>query len=141
MADAEIEALERKRDSIKKEMVAVGDMRQGTLSERYRRCGKPRCRCAKKGARGHGPSWSLTRAVGGKTVTTIIPAESAEQTRRDIAEFKRFRGLAKELVDVSEQLCDARIDASVQAASTEAAKKRGSKKPLRRNSSRKSTRS
>lgn len=140
MADTSFEHLGKKRDEIRKEVAAVGDMRPGSLVERYRRCGKPGCHCAKEGARGHGPSWSLTRAVGGKTVTTIIPVDAVDQARRDIAEYQRFRGLTRDLVDVSERLCDARLQAA-KAASKGAAQKGGSKRPSRPKSSRRSTRS
>ena len=134
-----IEQLRNRRDEVRARLAEVGDLRPGSLVERYRRCGKPNCHCAGEAAQGHGPTWSLTREVSGKTVTTIIPAVAVEETRRQIAEYKRFRALAKEMVDTSEQLCDARLDAD--AASDEAAKKGGSKRTLRRKSSRRSTRS
>jgi hypothetical protein len=78
--------------------------------------------------------------VSGKTVTIIIPAVAVEETRKQIAEYKRFRALAKEMVDTSEQLCDARLDAP-DAAFDEVAKKGGSKRTSRRKSLRRSTRS
>jgi hypothetical protein len=140
MASKLVENLAEKRDELRKGVATVGDMRPGSLVERYRRCGKPGCHCAKEGARGHGPSWSLTRAVGGKTVTTIIPANAVDQTRHDIAEYQRFRKLTRDLVDVSERVCDARLDAA-KTVSDEAVTKGGSKRPSRRKSSRRSTRS
>ena len=89
---------------------------------------------------GHGPSWSLTREVGGKTVTRVIPAGAVAQTREQIAEHRRFRALARELVETSEQLCDAKLEAG-EATSDEAAKKGASKKPSARRSRRRSKRS
>ena len=62
-----IDALSRQRDALRAQLVSVGDMRPGSLVARYRKCGKPSCRCAGQGERGHGPSWSLTHAVEGKT--------------------------------------------------------------------------
>jgi len=48
--------------------------------------------------------------VKGKTVTRIIPRGPAvERTRRQIAEYQRFRALAPELVAVSEQLCELQL--------------------------------
>lgn len=135
-----IEQLRNRRDEVRARLAEVGDLRPGSLVERYRRCGKPNCHCAGEAAEGHGPTWSLTREVSGKTVTTIIPAVAVEETRRQIAEYKRFRALAKEMVDTSEQLCDVRLDVP-DAASDEAAKKGGSKRTSRRKSSRRSTRS
>jgi hypothetical protein len=113
MAHQEVQALMERRRALLQALGEVGDMRPGQLTERYRKCGKPNCRCAKPGDPGHGPIWSLTRVVGGKTVTRIIPAGPAlERTRAQLEEHKRFRGLTGELVDVSAALCDAGIAAA-----------------------------
>jgi hypothetical protein len=66
--------------------------------------------------------------VEGKTHTKIIPAAAVPQTLEQITEYRRFRRLIRELVDVSEQLCDDQLEAP-QAASTEAAKKGASNAP------------
>jgi hypothetical protein len=88
----------------------IGDMRPGSLVERFRKCGKPVCHCAEKDAPGHGPCYSLTHAVAGKTVTHIIPKGTAvERTRQQIAEYQRFRQLVRELIAVSEQICNAQM--------------------------------
>jgi len=105
-----LEALQLKRDQIKLQLSQVGDMRPGSLVERYRRCGKPSCHCAQKGAPGHGPSYSLTHAVRGKTVTHIIPkGPGVERTLAQIAAYRRFRDLVRQLVVVSEQICQAQL--------------------------------
>ncbi len=132
--------LRDRRDRLQTDLAQVGDLRPGSLVERYRRCGKSNCHCAHKDATGHGPSWSLTREVAGKTVTTIIPAGAVEQTRQQLAEYQRFRRLGKELVETSERLCDAQLLAP-EAASPEAVKKRGSARPSRPQSSPRSRRS
>ena len=104
------EVLLLRRDHLRAQLSDMGDMRPGSLTERYRKCGKPHCRCARKGAPGHGPSYSLTHPVKGKTVTRIIPQGPAvERTRRQIAEYQRFRAVVRELVAVSEQLCDLQL--------------------------------
>lgn len=135
-----VEQLRRQREELKARMAVVGDLRPGSLVERYRRCGKAACHCAGKGAAGHGPSWSLTREVGGKTVTRVIPAGAVAQTREQIAEHRGFRALVRKLVETSEQLCDAKLQAG-EATSDEAAKKGGSKKPSPRKSRPRSKRS
>ncbi len=96
--------LEKHRAAITHQIDGARDLRPGSLVERYRRCGKPGCHCAGTGASGHGPSWSLTHAVGGKTVTRIIPPHAVDATRRQIAEYQRFRGLVRALVDTSERV-------------------------------------
>ena len=132
--------LQQRRDQIKVELADIGDLRPGSLVGRYRKCGKPNCHCADKDSAGHGPSWSLTRDVQGKTVTKIIPASAVVQTKEQIAECRRFRKLTRELVEISEQLCDAKLTAS-EAALQEAAKKGASKKPSTRRSRTRSKRS
>ena len=122
-----IQKLKQRRDQLRAELAQVGDMRPGSLVERYRRCGKPNCHCAREGEAGHGPSFSLTHAVEGKTVTKVIPAQAVETTRRQIKEYHRFRGLGQELVEANERLCDAQLGIADKAASPEAAKKGASK--------------
>ena len=125
--------LSRRRDQLKRQLAEIGDMRPGSLTGRYRKCGKPTCHCAQPGASGHGPSWSLTRRVEGKTVTKIIPAGALERTREQLEEYQRFRTLSRELVEVSVQLCDAQLSSPAKAPSGEA-EKGGSRAPWRRKS-------
>lgn len=131
---------ERRRDEVRAALAAIGDMRPGALVGRYRRCGKSACHCAQPGDRGHGPSWSLTRVVGGKTLTKIIAPAAVKRTQEQIAEHRRFRELARELVELSERICEARW-ASADAVSEEAVKKGASREPSTRKSSPRSRRS
>ena len=83
----------------------------GSLVGRFRKCGKVSCHCAQPASEAHGPSWSLTRAVEGKTVTKVIPPGSAvEQTKAQIAEYRRFRKLVKELIELNVQICDQKLE-------------------------------
>ncbi len=117
-------ALWEKRDQLKASLAQVNDLRRGTLIARFRKCGKPNCHCAQKGSPGHGPSFSLTHAVDGKTVTQVIPKGPAvERTKTQIAEYRRFRNLVRELITVSEQICDAQLRDAETVPVTEAKKK------------------
>jgi hypothetical protein len=68
----DLEALMLQRDQIKDRISRIGEMRPGSLVARFRKCGKSSCHCAKKGAKGHGPCYSLTHPVGGKTRTRVM---------------------------------------------------------------------
>lgn len=137
----EVDRFERRREELRSALASLGDMRPGSLVERFRKCGSPGCHCAAQGSRGHGPYWSLTREVGGKTVTRVIaPGPAVARTQAQIAEFRRFRQLMRELIEINERICDAQLDAP-QAASAEAAKKGGSKRASAPRFSRKSRRS
>ena len=74
----ELSELGLRRREIQDQLAGLGDLRPGSLTPRFRKCGKPTCHCAAQGDPGHGPSWSLTWAVEGKTRTRIIPAEAVD---------------------------------------------------------------
>ena len=126
-----IRKLRQRRDALRAALAQVADLRPGSLVERYRRCGKPNCHCAREGETGHGPSFSLTHAVKGKTVTKIIPPEAVARTRQQIEEYHQFRALGQELVEASERVCDAQLRIPDEAASQEAAKKGGGQSGVR----------
>jgi hypothetical protein len=131
MTTSNFDALQRQRDQLKSQLAQIGEMRSGSLVARFRKCGKSSCHCAKKGAKGHGPSYSLTRAVSGKTVTRIIPAGPAvEQTRQQLDEHRRFRQLIQQLLEVSEQICDWQLQHP--EPETEGVKKNLTRRPSRR---------
>ena len=94
---------------MKDQPIALGDLRPGSLVERYRKCGKENCHCAQPDEPGHGPSWSLTRDVKGKTSTKIIPKAFVPQTGEQIEEYQRLRRLTSDLVEVNEKICESRV--------------------------------
>ena len=136
----DLEQLEQRRDDLRQQLAALGDLRPGSLVARYRKCGKPYCHCAKDGSRGHGPSWSLTRQVAGKTVTRIIPPDAVAQTQAQIAECQRLRRLTGELIEVSDALCQTRLSDG-RGGGAEAQKKGALKRGSRPRSRPKSKRS
>ena len=124
-----LEALREKRDQLTASLAHIDDLRPGFLTARFRKCGKPNCHCAEKGSPGHGPSYSLTHRIDGKTVTQVIPqGVLVERTKAQLAEYRRFRQLVRDLITVSEQICSAQL----REAQTEAR----AKKPLRRSAGR-----
>jgi hypothetical protein len=123
-----LQALLDKRQQLAASLAHVEDLRPGFLSARFRKCGKPNCHCAQKDSPGHGPSYSLTHRVAGKTVTQVIPQGPAvERAKAQIAEYHRFRNLVRELILVSEQICSAQVRNAETLPASEA-----KKKPLRR---------
>ena len=70
-----LRALFEKREQLKTGLAPIRDLRRGSLTARFRKCGKLNCHCAQKDFPGHGPSYSLTRADGGKTITQVLSKE------------------------------------------------------------------
>ena len=113
MATGDHDDLVEQRGRLLRELADIGELRQGSLRTQYRKCGKPNCHCAGEGAQGHGPYWLLTwlDRDTGKTRGHTIPADAVEQTRAQIGEYQRLRGLVRDLVEVSGRICDVRLDA------------------------------
>ncbi len=111
-----VSRLQKHWDELRARFGSVSEMRPGSLVERYRRCGKPSCHCARSGEKAHGPCWSLTWAENGKTFTRVLPAgPSVGEARHQLGEYQRFRRLVREFIDVSRRLCDARLGVQKQA--------------------------
>jgi uncharacterized protein DUF6788 len=79
-----IEELEQRIEEIKNELVAIGEMRPGSLSEQYNVCGNPTCRCKDpKNPQRHGPYYQLSARAQGQTHdavhSTPIPTASSDR--------------------------------------------------------------
>ncbi len=123
-------ALQQRRDQIRGELAAIGELRPGPLREKFMRCGKPTCRCQREDDPGHGPYFVLDCAVGGRKTTRSIPSARVPETRAQVEECQRLRRLTSELVQVSEQLCETRLrEARSESADTV---KKNSRRRVRR---------
>ena len=121
------------------QVAAPTPMRRGSLSERYVKCSKPGCACAERPAARHGPYFSLTRTVGGRTQSRFVPAAQAARVRQQIAAGQQFRKHVEVYWQACEHWADAELDAPA-AAAKEAAKKGAAKRPSPRRSSTRSKR-
>ena len=121
------------------QVAAPTPMRRGSLSERYVKCSKPGCACAERPAARHGPYFSLTRTVGGRTQSRFVPAAQAARVRQQIAAGQQFRKHVEAYWQACEHWADAELDAPA-AAAKEAAKKGPAKRPSPRRSSTRSKR-
>ena len=110
-------------------------MRRGSLSERYVKCSKPGCTCADDPKARHGPYFSLTRGVGGRTHSRFISQAQAELVRHQVEAGQHFRRQVEAFWEACEQWADAQLEAPV---ASEAAQKRGSRRPWKTKSSKKS---
>jgi len=102
-------------------------MRRGSFSQRYVKCSKPGCPCASDPKARHGPYFSLTRGVGGRTRSRLISAAQAELVRRQVEAGQHFRRQVEALWEACEQWANAQLESP--AAASEAGKKKGSKPP------------
>src|SRR5207244_2665888 len=66
-------------------------MRRGSVSERTMKCGKASCPCQEDPKARHGPYYSLTRPMAGKTQSRYLSPEQAELARKQIEQGHKFR--------------------------------------------------
>jgi hypothetical protein len=89
-------------DQLKQELLTLGDMRPGALSEQYNVCGKPGCRCKDpRNPKKHGPYYQLSYTHLGKSTTEFVKRDMVEQVRLQLANYTRFKQLTEQWVELS----------------------------------------
>jgi hypothetical protein len=126
MSEPPLPELEAERDLLYARLAATGDFRRGSVSENYRKCGKPNCACAQPGHPGHGPRFLWTRSEGRrKRIGRQLAAAEAEKVRREIARHAEFTATVEQIAEVNERICEARPVAGTQAPSVPEGEKGG----------------
>jgi len=83
--------IERRIAKIKKELVDLGDMRPGSLTTQSRSWG------------GHYRQLSYTHL--GKGHTQYIPQQRVKEVKRQMANYRKFKDLTQEWVNLAIELC------------------------------------
>src|SRR5271169_4626880 len=115
MTEPSLPELEAERNRLYAQLSAVGDFRRGSVSENYRKCGKPNCACAAPDHPGHGPRFLWTRSGGRrKTVGRQLAAAEVEKVHAEVARHAEFEELSRRIAEVNERICEARPTAVAQ---------------------------
>ncbi len=105
-------------------------MRRGSVSERYVKCNKAGCACGGDPEARHGPYYSVSRVMKGRTRSRWLDAKQARQVREQVEAGQEFRKDVEAYWQACERWADAQLEAR-EAASDEAAKKGASKRRSR----------
>lgn len=92
--------IERRRQEILEEMVALRSMERATLKEQM----LPVKHKGKKEPVLRGPYYVLARWESGKTHSRRVPQDELEQVKQDVANHKRFIVLCREFEALTQQL-------------------------------------
>jgi len=104
-----LKVLEKKRKSLYRNFLELGDFRRGTISVNYRKCGKKNCICTKPGHPGHGPQYLWNTTIKGKSYAKNLRfGTELLKYSMETANYRRFVKLCKELVELNEKVCDLR---------------------------------
>lgn len=98
-----IAALRKRRNALLRELPPLQAILRGSLIERYKRCGKPGCKCAD--GLGHGPKYYLSVSYAGlRPQMDYVPQEYYEQTTEFIANHHRAREILEEICEINREL-------------------------------------
>jgi uncharacterized protein YukE len=99
------EQIQHQIKRIKRQLNELGSMHPGSLGVQFNVCGTPRCRCKDpKDPRRHGPYYQLSYTWRGKSSTRFVRLERVTEMREKVSNYKRFRELVNEWVDLSMDL-------------------------------------
>jgi hypothetical protein len=127
MTEPSLPELEARRDRLYAQLSMVGDFRRGSVTENWRKCGKPNCACTAPDHPGHGPRFLWTRSAGRrKTVGRQLAAAEVEKVRREVARHGEFAAISEQIAEVNEKICEARPVAGTSARPVPDGEKGGS---------------
>jgi len=95
---------EHRRQAILELITELGFCLPGTLTERHTRCSSPGCHCRSDPPTLHGPYYSWTRKINGKTVTQTLTPEQAKRYGPWFNDARRLRELSAQLETLSLKL-------------------------------------
>lgn len=98
-----VEELEARRTMLLRQLGRCGPLIEGSLAVVHRKCGTASCQCHVDEARRHRQAM-LCRKVDGRSYSTHIPKDLETAVREWNEEFKRVKGLLKEISDLGEQI-------------------------------------
>ena len=92
-----IKALEQEIARIKNELMDLGDMHPGSITEQYNVCGTAGCQCKDPhDPKKHGPYYQISFVHKKKSSTRFVKKELAAETKRQLANYKKFKELVEE---------------------------------------------
>jgi hypothetical protein len=103
MRDKPTPTLRRRRSALLHQLPPPQCILRGSLIERYKRCGKPGCKCAD--GRGHGPKYYLSLSRSGEhPQMDYVPVAFVEQVRTYLANYQRTREILEEICAINREL-------------------------------------
>jgi hypothetical protein len=81
---------------------------RGSLIERFKRCGKPGCKCAQ--GLGHGPKYYLSVSQpGARPEMDYVPVEYSQQVSEYLHNFQQVRQLLEQICNLNRELLRRRV--------------------------------
>ena len=105
----DIQSCQARIQEIKQQLLELGEMRPGSISEQFNVCGNPTCVCKDpKHPKKHGPYYQLSYSHQGKSTTEFVKKEMVDEVRQHLQSYRTFRELTKEWVELSVKIAKLR---------------------------------
>ena len=92
----------RRRLRLIRRLSGSAEMLQGSLVQRYVKCGKVNCHCAND--QGHGPMFYLSFKEKGQTKVIYVPGEEVQKVRQQLASFKQYKEIGREIAKLNREI-------------------------------------
>jgi hypothetical protein len=103
MAEPSPAELRRRRRQLLRKLPPLDTVLRGSLIERYKRCGNPRCKCAD--GPGHGPKYYLSVSHAGESPQMdYIPQAEHALVSEYLANYSRVREILEEISQINQEL-------------------------------------
>ena len=100
-----LQHIERQIVQIKRQLLDLGPLHPGSLSQQYNVCGKPGCRCkARPNPHRHGPYYKVSYVFRGRFTSRFVPRQQVKAVRAELANYKRLRKLTEAWVELALRL-------------------------------------
>jgi len=97
--------IQQRLAKLQQQLLALGPLHPGSISEQYNVCGTPGCRCKDvKDPKKHGPYYQLSFTWRGKSSSRFLRPEQVAEMRVKVGNYKRFRELTSEWVELAVEL-------------------------------------
>ena len=96
-------ALRQKQKALLKRLPPLQEILRGSLVERYKRCGKPGCKCAN--GPGHGPKYYLTVSFPKRPPEmAYVPEAFQEKVKEYLENYRKAKEILEELSSINREL-------------------------------------
>jgi len=103
MPNRSVSWLRRRRKALLRKLPNLEAILKGSLVERFKRCGRPGCKCAR--GPGHGPKYYLSISrTGARPLMEYVPQEYCNQVREYLANHHRVREILAEVCAINQEL-------------------------------------
>ena len=103
---SEDQSLEQKIDAIKRELVKLGPLQPGSLSQQYNVCGKAGCRCKADPPQKHGPYHQISYTRKGRSSSRFVTRDALPLVKQQLLNYERLRELVDRWIELATELSD-----------------------------------